>query len=241
MARPPIVFACDHASRAIPDRYGRLGLAAARTRDHIAWDLGIARMARSLSALLDAPAIFGGVSRLVVDLNRRPATLSLIPGESDGVIIPGNCRLSAAARQERIESWFRPYHDRVAALVQRARRRHRRPALISLHSFTPHMAGFDRPWEIGFLWTEKSGMAESLMADIGARTNFHVGDNQPYKGDPQFGYTVHVHGEDNGIPSVGIEIRQDLLQSDAAGDRWADLLAATLGRLIAEAGVITKG
>jgi len=237
----PIVFACDHASRSIPARYGALGLAAAHTRDHIAWDLGIARVARTLSGMLDAPTIFGGVSRLVIDLNRRPATPPLIPDQSDGVDIPGNRGLGAAARQERIESWFRPYHDRAAAMVRRARQRHRRPALISLHSFTPTMDGFVRPWEIGFLWTNKSVIGQPLIADLKARTNLHVGDNQPYKGDPRFGYTVHVHGEDNGIPSIGIEIRQDLLQSDAAGDRWAELLATTLNRLIAEAGIIEKG
>jgi len=237
----PIVLACDHASPLIPARYGTLGLSAAQTGDHIAWDIGIARVARTLSGLLDAPTIFGGVSRLVIDLNRRPATPPLIPEQSDGVAIPGNCGLSAAARQERIESWFRPYHDRAAGLVQRARQRHRRPALISLHSFTPTMDGFARPWEIGFLWTEKSAMAQPLIADVKARTNLHVGDNQPYKGDPRFGYTVHVHGEDNGIPSLGIEIRQDLLRSDAAGDRWADLLATTLSHLIAEPGIIEKG
>ena len=115
------------------------------------------------------------------------------------------------------------------------------PAILSIHSYTPVMRGVERPWHVGVLWDRDGRLARPLIDALGAHAGLCIGDNQPYKGDPRFGYTVHVHGEDNGIPSIGIEIRQDLLQSDAAGDRWADLLATTLGRLIAEAGVIKKG
>jgi predicted N-formylglutamate amidohydrolase len=38
-----------------------------------------------------------------------------------------------------------------------------------------------------------------------------------------------VHGEARGIPHVEIEIRQDLIVSDAGQRRWAALLADCLG------------
>ena len=41
-------------------------------------------------------------------------------------------------------------------------------------------------------------------------------------------YTIPVHGERSGIPSVAIEFRQDLI-ADAAGQRaWAQRLAQAL-------------
>ena len=45
---------------------------------------------------------------------------------------------------------------------------------------------------------------------------FKVGDNEPYSGKAPADYTVDHHGEAIGLPSVGIEIRQDLI-NDAAG------------------------
>ena len=50
-----------------------------------------------------------------------------------------------------------------------------------------------------------------------------VGDNQPYSGQV-LNYTMDRHAEAGGWPYLGIELRQDLVATDAEQVRWADLL-----------------
>jgi predicted N-formylglutamate amidohydrolase len=47
-------------------------------------------------------------------------------------------------------------------------------------------------------------------------------------------YTVVVHGERRRIPHVELEIRQDLLATDAGQREWAERLAAVLQVCLAE-------
>src|SRR5580704_1137524 len=64
----------DHASNRIPEQLGTLGLSATDRERHIAWDIGIARVARFLSERLDACLVLQGYSRLVIDCNRPPGS-----------------------------------------------------------------------------------------------------------------------------------------------------------------------
>src|SRR5687767_13749835 len=63
----PFVFACDHAGRRVPRALGDLGLAAEHFERHIAYDVGIAPVARRLAAAFDAPLVAQTYSRLVID------------------------------------------------------------------------------------------------------------------------------------------------------------------------------
>ena len=91
----PLVLVCDHASNAIPAGLDQLGLGPAELTQHIAWDIGAAGVARRLALRLDAPAVLGGYSRLVVDCNRAPGDATSIVEISDGIVIPGNRALGA--------------------------------------------------------------------------------------------------------------------------------------------------
>jgi predicted N-formylglutamate amidohydrolase len=123
------ILVCDHASPRIPRRLGTLGLSEADRRRHVAWDIGTAKLARHLSALLDAPLALSGYSRLVVDCNRVPFTPGSIPMVSDGTEVPGNQDVDDDARQARYAALFDPYHRAIAAHLDprrtptRARRR----------------------------------------------------------------------------------------------------------------------
>ena len=55
-------------------RLGTLGLHEDELGRHIAWDIGIAGVARRLAAALDATAILQSYSRLAIDVNRPPAS-----------------------------------------------------------------------------------------------------------------------------------------------------------------------
>src|SRR5689334_22774973 len=147
-----LVLFSDHAGRAIPQHLGKLGLSQAELDQHIGWDIGIGAMARRMAVALDAPAIIGGYSRLVIDCNRRLDDPSSIAQESDRVAVPGNRGLSAADRKARAEAIFHPYHRAIDAIIAAKGSAGAVPAVISLHSFTPRMNGFGRPWHVGVLW-----------------------------------------------------------------------------------------
>lgn len=223
--RAPVLLACDHASRLVPAALGRLGLAEPVFDLHIAWDIGAEGVARRLSRLLDAPALFAGYSRLVIDLNRGLDEPSLIPEVSDGIAIPGNQGLSEAARTARIEALYWPWHRAVASELRRLDALGGAPAtLIGIHSFTPEMDGVVRPWQIGVLWDDPCELARPLMAALVGQ-GLCVGDNEPYSGREPGGGTLESHALEVGRPGLSVEIRQDLI-ADAAGQaEWADRLA----------------
>jgi predicted N-formylglutamate amidohydrolase len=225
---------CDHGGRAIPRRLGRLGIAEPETFRHIAWDIGIAAVGRELSARLDAPLIVQHYSRLVIDCNRDPAVPSSIPEISETTEIPGNHGLSMAARQARIDGVFRPYHDCIAAALDRRRERGSASVLVALHSFTPVFKGVSRPWHVGVLYNRDARLARRLIGLLRAEGELTVGDNEPYRVTDMTDYTVPVHGERRGLPYLEIEIRQDLIVEPSGQAAWAARLARLLPAAYAE-------
>jgi predicted N-formylglutamate amidohydrolase len=228
-AGPSIFFlTCDHAGRAIPRLLGRLGLPETETWRHIAWDIGIGAVGERLSGLLDAACIRQTYSRLVVDCNRDPAVPSSIPEISETTEIPGNRGLSAAARTARIASVFEPYHNRIAAALDRRAAAGRTTALVALHSFTPVFKGTTRPWHAAVLFNRDPRLAHALAILLRAERGLVIGENEPYAVSDQTDYTVPVHGERRGLPHVEIEIRQDLIAEAAGQAIWAERLARLL-------------
>jgi predicted N-formylglutamate amidohydrolase len=219
---------CDHAGRAFPRRLGTLGLPRSETQRHIAWDIGIGEVGRELSRLLDAAVILQTYSRLVVDCNRDPEVPSSIPEISETTEISGNCGLDETARKARVDAIFRPYHDAIAAALDRRAAAGRASVLVALHSFTPVFKGVSRPWHAAVLFNRDSRLAHPLAELLRAEGDLVVGENEPYRVSDLTDYTVPVHGERRGLPHVEIEIRQDLI-TDALGQRsWADRLARLL-------------
>lgn len=228
---------CDHAGRAIPKALNDLGLDEAALWRHIAWDIGIADVTRRLAAALDAPAILGGYSRLVIDCNRRLDDPSSIAQESDGVRVPGNCGLTASHRAARAAACFHPYHQAIGRMIEGRLAGGLVPAIISMHSFTPMMNGFERPWHVGILWNRDPRLPVPLMERLAAEPGLCVGDNEPYTGRDFHGYSVHTHGDDRGLPNVLIELRQDLIDTHHGAEGWAERLARVLGELLADDGL----
>ena len=230
----PLLLLCDHATRFIPRALKSLGLDEAALTRHIAWDIGIAEVTRQLARRLDAPALLSHFSRLVVDPNRQLDNPTLMPEISDGTVVPGNRDLDAAAREARIETFFRPYHDAIDAQLDAMQAAGRVPALVSMHSFTPIMHGLQRPWEIGILWNRDPRLPRPLMDRLRAE-GFSVGDNEPYSGADGHGYTQHTHGDSRGLANVLVEVRQDLVDTQQGAALWAERLAAALEAVLRDA------
>lgn len=218
-----ILLIGDHASAHVPDDVD-LGIDPALLTNHIAIDIGVAEVAALLvdGGAVDA-AILGGVSRLVVDLNREEDAPGVLPIASDGHAVPGNA-LNDAAREARLARFFRPYHDHIAATIAR----HRPAMILSLHSFTPALSAHPdqaRPWHVGVLYNEDDRLVAGAIAALEA-DGLLVGDQQPYSGKV-LNATMNCHAEANNIPYIGIEMRQDLV-GDAAGQA---LFAERLARM----------
>ncbi|GAA0740871.1 N-formylglutamate amidohydrolase [Sphingomonas sp. ABOLD] len=227
-----VLLLCDHASNAVPPDID-LGIDPALLNLHIGIDIGAADVTRALAARLDAPAILATVSRLVIDLHREPDHIGLIPHRSDGHAIPGN---EAADRAARIARFHAPYHR-----VLRDRVRRQRPSLIlSIHSFTPCLehGGTPRPWEIGILYNRDTRAAGPAVEWLRAQ-GLVTGDNEPYSGR-LLNATLNRHAEAQGIPSIAIEIRNDLIRDTAGVQAWAarlQQLALFLRNTLASKGV----
>jgi len=206
----PFLVVCDHAGRAIPRRLGRLGVAEAELERHIAWDIGAGAVASELGRRLDACVVRQAYSRLVVDCNRPLNVESLIPEVSDGAPIPANHGLAPAQRLQRIAAIHAPYHDAIERLIE-ARLAERRPVmLVAVHSFTPTMNGFQRPWRFGVLHGGDSPLSARMLEALRAEEGAAVGDNQPYALGP-FDCTVPLHAQARGVDYLELEIRQDLI------------------------------
>ena len=229
--RSPFFLTCDHYGRLIPRALGDLGLPESELKRHIAWDIGIAGVAKSLSKRLDAHLIVQRYSRLVIDCNRPPHVASSIPRISEATTIAGNEGISKQAAAQRRAEIFDPYHRRIDEIIDARRAAGMPTVLVSLHSFTPVYAGIARPWHIGTLYQRDKNLPPLLLKLLRAEGDLVVGDNEPYAVGDETDYTIPVHGEARGLINTGIEIRQDLI-SDVVGEQaWADRLARIFGEI----------
>ncbi len=224
-----LLLLCDHASNRIPPELGDLGLSPSERESHIAWDPGAAEVTEALRQRLQCPAFFGGWSRLVADLNRTPDAGDLILFENDGIMVHGNLQLPDAERLRRIEQYHRPYHLAIQAHLLRLEHEGVLPAVVSIHTFTPALAGRQRPWSVGVLWKKPEPWLPDLLDGLRDQ-GLEVGDNQPYDGRAALGHTLESHALARGLRHVLFELRQDLLMEPHDCALWASRLIEALRR-----------
>jgi predicted N-formylglutamate amidohydrolase len=239
-AERPLLILCDHAGKEVPGGLGLLDIDAAALSRHIGWDIGAADLTRGLARRLGAAAVLDHCSRLVIDPNRRPGSATSVAAVSDDCVVPGNQGLDAAELRERAGRYFLPYHRAVARRIAAFRRAGRDPAVVSVHSFTPRMNGEDRPWQIGVLWRHDRRIADPVLDHLRARGDLVVGDNQPYSGLGEFGFTVEFHAQRTRLPHVMFEVRQDEIDTPEKAERWADILADALAGPLARPDLYTR-
>jgi predicted N-formylglutamate amidohydrolase len=226
--KSPFFLTCDHASARVPRKLGTLGLLPEDLGRHIAWDIGAAAVAAKLAEHLGAFAILQNYSRLVIDSNRQPGNPQSILKLSEATLIPGNEAITPEDASSREREVFRPYHDRICTELDARHARQQQTLLISVHSFTPRYLGELRPWHAGVLYNRDSRLALELLRRLRQLPRLTVGDNEPYAVSDVTDYTIPEHGERRGLPHVGIELRQDLVGTDAGQTEWAERLAQAL-------------
>ncbi|MFC3181312.1 N-formylglutamate amidohydrolase [Cypionkella sinensis] len=222
---------CDHATNRVPDDLGgSLGISEADMARHIAYDVGALGLARALGEALDSPVIASDFSRLVIDPNRGEDDPTLVMKLYDGTIIPANRHVDAAETERRLNTLYRPYHAAYARLAAR------QPdtVILAIHSFTPCLKGRPpRPWHVGVLYSHlDERFSKPLIARLHAETDLCIGDNEPYAGHLP-GDAIDKHALQRGRHNTLIELRNDLIGTEAEQKAWAQRLAPILTEVLA--------
>lgn len=225
----PICFVCEHASANIPISLGSLGLSDGDRFSHAAWDPGAADLARELSRRHNAPLVLARISRLVYDCNRPPEREDATPAKTETVDIPGNRDLAPAHRAARVQEIYDTFHQTLSDTLDGFSVR---PALVTVHSFSPTWYGVPRPTEIGLLHDADDRMARKMMAAGGGR--FRTELNQPYSAADGVTHLLARHGTARGLDNVMIEVRNDLLADASGVSAVADVLSAMIEAAMAD-------
>ena len=223
LAELPILLVCDHASCRIPEALGDMGLDPFARRCHLAVDIGAGPLTERLAASLGVTAVLAQYSRLVMDCNRQLMDPGAFLQFGDGILVPGNRNLHQADKDLRAKTLYWPYHDAVDQQIKRLSKLGPPPAFIAIHSFSPVMNGEARPWEMGVLWDTDTRLRDIFLDDLSA-AGFIVGDNEPYSGKAPQDFSIDHHAEAVGLPHLGLEVRQDLIDDEAGVDRIASVL-----------------
>lgn len=229
-----VVLVCEHASNAFPPPWeDGLGLVPDQRAAHIAWDPGALGVARGLARALDAVLIHATASRLIYDLNRPPHAPGAMPAQSEVHRIPGNADLSAGERLARTRAHYIPFHAALAGLLSERLARGTRPALITVHSFTPVYFGQPRAVEFGVIHDADDRLARAIAArDTGLNTRL----NEPYSASDGVAHMLARHATPFGLPHAMLEIRNDLIATPEAQADMAARLAPAIQAAINEVG-----
>ncbi|MDO3435244.1 N-formylglutamate amidohydrolase [Rhizobium sp. CBN3] len=224
----PVLLVCEHASNALPVRFGDLGLPSEALSSHIAWDPGALAVARVISQALDATLVHQRFSRLIYDCNRPPSSPGAMPETSEIYAIPGNKDLTAEERLARTDALYVPFHDAIRELIRDRRARGQDSILVTMHSFTPVYHGRQRAVELGILHDEDSRLADRMLDAAAESPLYRTERNQPYGPQDGVTHTLILHGLSNGLRNVMIEVRNDLIADDGGQRVMADYLTGLL-------------
>lgn len=233
-AKGRLIVVCEHASNAIPARWGTLGLTEDQRRAHIAWDPGAFAVARGLATRLDAVLMHAPVSRLVYDCNRAPDMTGAMPARSEVYDIPGNATISTAERLARTEAVYLPWAAGLHGLIARRIALGLAPVIVTIHSFTPVYFGKPRAAEFGVIHDADPTLALALHAAACHLTHLQCELNAPYSAADDVTHTLRLHATPYGLPNAMLEIRNDLIASDAACEAMAETLAPVLNMGLVE-------
>jgi predicted N-formylglutamate amidohydrolase len=235
--KSPVLLVADHASPFFPAAMNQLGLADWVVERHVAWDIGSDKLARFLADELDAQAVLAGFSRLIVDPNRKLDDPSAFAEISVGIAIPGNMDLTEEKKDLRVQSFFKPYHDKITSRLNHFSDNGIVPAMIAVHTCSPVFDQVVRPWHIGIMWDMDPRIPKPLMQRLEQMDGICIGDNEPYSGRHPHDFTIDHHAEPAGLPHVGIEVRQDLVSTEDGARKWAGILAEALNGILSDKGL----
>lgn len=234
----PLVVSIPHAGTRVPAE-----IAAGFTPEGEALpdtDLDVDRLYDFLDDL-GASWLRANCSRYVVDLNRPPDDASLYPGRFASGLCPVETfagrpiyRDGAAPdpeeRHSRLERYWRPYHERLAALLDAGLRRHGRVLLWDAHSIASRVPRlFEGELPLLNLGTDNGRSAAPGLAAAIAAVARESGRSWVVDGRFRGGYiTRHYGSPAHGVHAMQLELAQRGYVDERAGGGFDEARAARL-------------
>ena len=243
--RSPLLVSIPHDGRELPDDVAARMSAAGRALPDTDWH--VAQLYDFVTSL-GAGVLRARYSRYVVDLNRPADDAALYPGQvatglcpertfAGDAIYADGAGVDDAERARRVERYWRPYHERLAAELARIRERHGYALLWDAHSIRSEVpALFDGELPVLNLGTfggrSCDSAIEQALWDVARLAPYPAVRNGRFVG----GYTTRHYGRPgDGVHAVQLEIAQraymdeDTLRYDVArGHALTETLHALL-------------
>ena len=198
---------------------------------HWAWDLGAEAFSRELSTELGCTGIVTRFTRLLIDANRAMDQENLFREIADGEVVELNAGLTEADKTRRVETYWRPYHKTIEALMDEQSI----DFLLSIHSFTPLYEGNPRSVEMGVLHdgscTELAGYWRDRLESL---SGMDVRLNEPYTGIGGYMYSASRHAERGNCATIEMEFRQDILENPDERARLVPLFAQVVRETLSD-------
>ncbi len=233
-----IILTCEHAGDVVPRKLNLLGMTPDDYKCHYALDIGVRDVMRHLSEMLNAPAILGNYSRLVVDLNRDTDHPTTFAPTGEGKPVPGNIDMTDDDKAQRLQEIYHPYHQALSGIIDQVMETESIPVIVSVHSFTPKFFAFARPWEIAFLSSDDARLSQALISYFRG-LGYMVGDNEPYDHRVARGSAINRHAGARRLPHTMVEFRNNMISNDKDAFFWAKLLADGLQEVLEDTAMAT--
>lgn len=242
----PVLLSIPHTGTTLPPGFAeRLRPEARRLPDT---DWHIDRL-YGFGAELGCGVIAANYSRYVIDLNRPPQDESLYPGQAttglcpltrfDGVpIYVDGAEPAAEEIQTRIQEYWQPYHDTIAAELVRLKDRHGFAILWDCHSIASRVPRlFEGTLPVFNLGTVHGASADTRLAQTVLEIMAGSGFSHIYNGRFVGGHITRSFGKpDHGFHALQIEIGSDAYMTPDHDGTWdeekAARLSAALRRMI---------
>ena len=224
--RSPLLISVPHDGCHIPsdimNRMTPAGLAIRDTDWHVAELYGFARD-------LGAHLLVANYSRYVIDLNRSAADEVLYAGQVATGLCPtqtfageniyADAGVTDAEKAERVERYWRPYHERLAAMLSAICDQYGYALLWDAHSIpsrVPRLFEGTLPeLNIGTNAGEScAARIEIAVAAVARASGYSVAVNERFKG----GYITRQYGRPaDGVQAIQLEIAQRAYMDEKSG------------------------
>eukprot|EP01095_Lingulamoeba_sp_RSL-Kostka_P001705 TRINITY_DN12492_c0_g1_i1.p1 TRINITY_DN12492_c0_g1~~TRINITY_DN12492_c0_g1_i1.p1 ORF type:complete len:306 (+),score=52.17 TRINITY_DN12492_c0_g1_i1:49-966(+) len=164
-------------------------------------------------------SIFSTTSRLYIDVNRPLNSDTMFRTRCDNETININENLTKDIQNNRINSFYHPFHNKIKELSSL----YRPKTIFSMHSFTDMYEGKKREMEIGVLYNKNETLGNIITEELKQLGHYAV-ENEPWSGKSGLAHSADSHSQNINPNSNAImfEFRQDLLQDENYQKRVVD-------------------
>ena len=235
----PLIISMPHSGLELPADLAARMTSVARSLKDTDWHIP---QLYDFASELDATVIKANYSRYVVDLNRPASGESLYPGQAttgtcpaitfeDEPLYLAGQEFEEAELSERIAAYWQPYHDALAAEIERIKTEHGYCVLYDAHSIRSHVPRlFDGELPTLNLGTARGDSCAHELGDkleqvLANQSDFQWVANGRFVG----GYITRHYGKpEQGVHAVQMELAQSAYMAEDDSNQYLPERAAEL-------------